>query len=142
MTTVSPPDPAAARAEVARRRAGELQERRQELASGLPATAETAERARLHAEESLQRAMRAHRAVAARHADAGRTHRLAAAAHEQAALLAGDGSGDLHQDAAAAHRAAAAAHDAAALAEMGQAQAHDCDSINSSAPLIPSPSED
>ena len=124
MTTATPsassPDSAAARAEAARRRVGELQARRQELASGSPSNVETAKRARLHAEESLERARRAHRAVAARHMDASATHRRAAAAHEQAAITAGDGSGDAHQDAAQAHRAAAAQHDAAAADQLGE----------------------
>jgi hypothetical protein len=112
----------AARAEAARLRADELQVRRSELASGLPTNTETAGRARLHAEESLQRAKRAHRSAAEGHIDAGAAHRRAAAAHEQAAMLAGDGTGEAHQDAAALHRAAAASHDAAAVdhSEAGQ----------------------
>jgi hypothetical protein len=114
-----------ARAEAAWRRAGELQQRRSELASGLPSDTGTAERARQHAEESLQRAKRAHRAAAARHLDASAAHRRAAAAHEQAAILAGNGSGEAHQDAAARHRAAAEVHEAAAVgqAEAGRATA-------------------
>lgn len=96
MTTASPPasnpDSAAARAEAARRRAGELQDRRQELASGSPVNAETAERARLHAEESLQRAASASRR-----------------------------GGGVHQDAAVAHRALAELHDAADMQQEDKA---------------------
>jgi hypothetical protein len=108
-------DGAAVRGEAARKRAGELQQRRAELASGLPADAATAERARLRAVESLERARRAHRDAAERHLGAGQAHRRAAAVHEQAAMLAGDGEGEAHQDAAELHRAAADKHDAAAV---------------------------
>jgi len=73
-------DAAAARGEAARRRAGQLQQRRAELASGLPSDAETAERARTHALESMERAKRAHR-------DAAEVHRAAAAQHEAAAIV-------------------------------------------------------
>jgi hypothetical protein len=118
MTVVDPGpsnrDPAG-RAETARLRAGELQRRRSELASGLPSNTDTVERARLHAEESLQRAIRAHRSAAEGHLHAGAAHRRAAAAHEQAAMLAGDGAAEAHQDAAELHRAAAASDDAAAV---------------------------
>jgi hypothetical protein len=111
---------AAGRGEAARRRADQLHQRRAELASGGPRNAETAERARLHAVESLERARRAHRDAAARHLDAGAAHRRAAAVHEQAALIAGDGAGEAHQDAAEFHRAEAAMHDAAAIVQAGQ----------------------
>jgi hypothetical protein len=116
-------DAAAARGEAARRRAGQLQQRRAELASGAPANAETAERARLHAAESLERARRAHRDAAVRHLDAGAAHRRAAAVHEQAAMRAGDGDGEAHQDAAEAHRAEAARHDAAAIVQEAEGRA-------------------
>jgi hypothetical protein len=125
MTVVEPGsssrDPAV-RAEAARLRAHQLQLRGSELASGLPANPETVERARLHAEESLQRAIRAHRSAAEGHLDAGAAHRRAAAAHEQAAMLAGNGAGDAHQDAAELHRAAAAGHDAAAVEQDEEAR--------------------
>lgn len=109
------------RGEAARRRIGELQQRRAELAAGMPSSPETAEQARLRALESLERAMKAHHHAAARHLDAGAAHRRAAASHEQAALQAGDGSGEEHQDAAAVHRAEAAIHDAAAAVEAEHA---------------------
>ncbi len=115
-------DPAT-RAEAARRRAQQLQQRRFELASGLPPDAGTLARARAHAEESLQRAKRAHLAAAEGHVHAGAAHRRAAAAHEQAAILAGDGAGEAHQDAAEVHRAAATEHDAAAIEQQQEAQA-------------------
>jgi hypothetical protein len=130
---------AAARGEAARRRISELQQRRAELAAGMPSSPYTAEKARLHALESLERVKKAHRDAAARHLDAGVAHRRAAASHEQAALRAGDNAGEAHQEAAAVHRAAAAVHDAAAVVEgdaetaSGQAWA----SINSKAPETP-----
>lgn len=130
---------AAARGEAARRRIGELQQRRAELAAGIPSSPETVDRARLHALESMERVRQAHRDAAARHLDASVAHRRAAASHEQAALRARDKAGELHQDSAAVHRAAAALHDAAAAIEeereaaCGQARA----SINSSAPETP-----
>jgi hypothetical protein len=111
-----------ARGEAARLRADELQLRRSELGSGQPANAETAERARVHAEESLQRAIRAHHSAAEGHLNAGAAHLRAAAAHEQAAMLAGNGTGDEHQDAAELHRAAAAGHDSAAVDEEDKAR--------------------
>jgi hypothetical protein len=114
-------DAAAARGEAARRRAGQLQQRRAELASGLPSDAASVERARLHVIESLERAQQAHRDAAARHLGAGEAHRRAAATHEQAAMLAGDGSGEAHQDAAESHRAAAAVHEAAAIVQAKEA---------------------
>lgn len=109
-----PREAAVARSEAARMRAAELQQRRFELASGVPPTPETAERARLRAEESLRRARRAHRDAAERHTGAGKAHRQAAAVHEQAALRAGGTAGEAHQDAAAVHRAEATIHDIAA----------------------------
>ena len=130
---------AAVRGEVARRRITELQQRRVELAAGMPASAETVEKARLYALESLERVKQAHHDAAARHLDAGVAHRRAAASHEQAALLACDEAVDAHQDAAAVHRAAAAVHEAAAIVEerseaaCGQGWA----SINSNAPETP-----
>lgn len=42
----------------------------------------------------------------------------AAAAHEQAALLAGDGNGEAHQDAAEHHREEARRHEAARVSEL------------------------
>jgi hypothetical protein len=114
---------AAARGEAARRRINELQQRRAELAAGMPSSPETAERARLHALESLERVRQAHRDASARHLDAGAAHRRAAASHEQAALVARDRAGEDHQDAAAVHRAAAAIHDAAATVEDEHAAA-------------------
>ncbi|MDT5145705.1 MAG: hypothetical protein QOF67_1119 [Mycobacterium sp.] len=114
-------DPAA-RGEAARLRADELQLRRAELGSGLAASAESAERARVYAEESLQRAIGAHRSAAEGHLHAGAAHLRAAAAHEQAAMLAGDGSGEAHQDAAELHRAAAGDHNAAAVDEEDKAR--------------------
>lgn len=127
---------AAARREAARRRIDELQQRRAELAAGMPSSPQTVETARRRALESLERVRQAHRDAAARHLDASAAHRRAAALHEQAALLAGDGPGEQHQDEAAAHRAEAAVHDAAARKEQ-QAEAactQDWGSINSNAP--------
>ncbi|MEM6108402.1 chemotaxis protein CheB [Mycobacterium sp. 050272] len=60
----------AARAEAARRRAAELQRRRQDLAAGLGATAQSVAIARRRAEESLRRAAQAQQA--AKHAAADR----------------------------------------------------------------------
>lgn len=127
---------AVGRGEAARRRMGELQQRKAELAAGMPSSLETAEQARLHALESLVRAKKAHHDAAARHLDAGAAHRRAAASHEQAALLAGDGSADEHQDAAAFHRAEAEIHDAAAVVEAEHAN-QVLASINSNAPETP-----
>lgn len=127
---------AAARGEAARRRIGELQQRRAELAAGMPPSVEAVDRARQHALESLERVRKAHRDVAARHLDAGAAHRRAAASHEQAALSARDSATALHQDAAAVHRAEAAVHDAAATIEYESA-AQVAASINSNAPDIP-----
>jgi hypothetical protein len=107
-------DSASTRGEAARARADELRQRRADLVRGIPSTAQTAETARLRAQQSLERAESANRAAAARHTDAGQAHRAAAAVHEQAAIRAGDGSGEAHQDAAEKHRVAAAQHDAAA----------------------------
>jgi two-component system, chemotaxis family, protein-glutamate methylesterase/glutaminase len=59
------PNNAAARAEIARRRAAELRRRRQDLPSGLGATAETVARARHRAQESRRRAQSAHQAAEA-----------------------------------------------------------------------------
>jgi hypothetical protein len=135
---------AASRGEAARRRIGELQQRRAELAAGMPSSPETVEKARLHARESVRRVRQAHRDASARHLDAGAAHRRAAASHEQAALVARDRASEAHQDAAAVHRAAAAVHDAAASVEEGHAAALDDDrpaqgwaSINSNAPETP-----
>lgn len=130
---------AAARSEAARRRIAELQQRRAELASGMPASPETVNRARLHALESLERVKQAHRDAAARHLDASVAHRRAAASHEQAALCARDRAVELHQDSAAMHRAAAAVHDAAAAVEEEREAscAQGWASINSSAPDTP-----
>ncbi|KUI39460.1 hypothetical protein AU194_18310 [Mycobacterium sp. GA-2829] len=50
--------------------------------------------------------------------EASRVHRSAAAAHEQAALIARDGNADEHQDAAARHRAEAERHEAAAAEDF------------------------
>jgi hypothetical protein len=127
---------AAARGEAARRRISELQQRRAELAAGMPSNAETVEQARLHARESLERVRKAHRDAAARHLDAGTAHRRAAASHEQAALRARDSAIAIHQDAAAVHRAEAAVHDAAAAVEDEHA-AQVWASINSKAPETP-----
>jgi hypothetical protein len=127
---------AAARGESARRRIHELQQRRAELAAGMPCSPQTVEAARLHALDSLERVRQAHRDATARHLEAGAAHRRAAASHEQAALLADDDSGEQHQDAAAAHRAEAAVHDVAARKQQAAEAActQDCGSINSNAP--------
>ena len=62
---------AAARAEIARLRAAELQRRREDLAAGLGVTAQTVATAQLKARESLRRAEQAHQAAeqAARRTD-------------------------------------------------------------------------
>lgn len=108
---------AAARAAAANKRADQLRQRRVELASGMPASVDTVERAQKYALESLERAKRAHRDAAVRHLDAGAAHRRAAAIHEQAAVWADDDTADAHQEAAASHRAAASYHEAAAVQE-------------------------
>jgi hypothetical protein len=108
---------AVARGEAARRRVSELRQRRAELAAGIRSNAETAERARVHALESLERVRQAHRDAVARHLDAGAAYRRAAALHEQIALVARDRASEEHQDAAAMHRAAAEVHEAAARVE-------------------------
>lgn len=140
MTTAEPGaagrEAAAGRGEAARRRIAELQQRRAELAAGMPSSPETAEQARLHALESLERVLKAHDDAAARHLDAGAAHRRAAATHEQAALQAGDGRGEEHQDAAAIHRAEGAIHDAAAVVEAEHAS-QVWASINNNAPETP-----
>ncbi|WIM85866.1 hypothetical protein PT015_13005 [Candidatus Mycobacterium wuenschmannii] len=130
---------AAARGEAARRRIGELQQRRAELAAGIPATLESVQQARQHAVESLERVKQAHRDAAARHLDASAAHRRAAASHEQAALRASGKTVEGHQDASAVHRAAAAVHDAAAIVEdeAGEAAGQGWASINSNAPETP-----
>lgn len=112
------------RGEIAGRRAEQLNARRQELADGTPPSIGSADAARLHAEESLERARSAHRASAERHVEAGNAHRQAAAVHEQAAMLADDGEGDFHQDAAARHRGQAVVHDAAATVEQEKGTPH------------------
>jgi two-component system chemotaxis response regulator CheB len=61
-----PGDDAAARGEAARRRAAELQQRREELASGMLSTAQTVATARSRAQEAARRAETA-RQVAAQH---------------------------------------------------------------------------
>lgn len=111
------------RGERARARAQELEERRADLANGLPVTEQAVQRAHLRAEEALKRAEEAHHASAQRHVDAGRAHRRAAAAHEQAAIRAGDGSGDAHQEAAEHHRDEADRHDHAAVDETAAEEA-------------------
>jgi hypothetical protein len=138
MTAATPAgrEAAGSRGEAARRRISELQQRRAELAAGLPSSPELVQQARLHALEALERVRKAHRDAAARHLDAGAAHRRAAASHEQAALVAGERAGEAHQDAAAVHRAAAAFHDAAALVEE-EACAQAWASINSNAPETP-----
>jgi hypothetical protein len=138
MTTAEPAgrEAVASRSEAARRRISELQQRRAELAAGLPSSPELAEQARLHALEALERVRQAHRDAAARHLDAGAAHRRAAASHEQAALVARERAGEAHQDAAAIHRAEGAIHDAAAAVEeeaCAQARA----SIKSNTPETP-----
>jgi two-component system chemotaxis response regulator CheB len=67
-------DGAARRGEVARARVAELRRRREELAAGRGATAQTVATARLRAAESLRRAQIAHQAAAhaAAKADSGR----------------------------------------------------------------------
>ncbi|HEX2285456.1 MAG TPA: hypothetical protein VHI10_11665, partial [Mycobacterium sp.] len=78
MTMPVPDDDAAAevtpadRSELARTRADELRERTADLLTGVGATAETAEQARVRAEQALDRARNAHHAAAERHVDAGR----------------------------------------------------------------------
>jgi hypothetical protein len=109
--------PFAARGEVARARAKELEQRRADLANGLPVTGHSVQHAQLRAHEALKRAEEAHHASSQRHIDAGRAHRRAAATHEQAAMLADDGSGDSHQQAAEHHRDEAERHEQAAVDE-------------------------
>jgi hypothetical protein len=111
----------ASRGELARRRANELQHRRQELANGVSPSAKSVEIARHRAVESSQRAIAAHRASAARHLEAGEAHRIAAALHEQAAMRAGDRESEIHQAAAERHRAQAALHERASKVEQGAA---------------------
>jgi hypothetical protein len=53
--------------------------------------------------------------------EAGHAHRRAAAIHEQAAMLAGDGEAEVHQDSAEHHRAEAVLHEAAALLDLKEA---------------------
>jgi hypothetical protein len=107
----------AARGDRARARAKELEQRRADLADGLPVTEQAVKRAHHRAGEALKRAEEAHHASAQRHIDAGQAHRRAAAAHEQAAMLAGDDSGEAHQDAAEHHRDEATRHERAAVDE-------------------------
>jgi hypothetical protein len=107
----------AARGDRARARAEELEQRRTELADGLPVTEQAVKQAHDRAGEALKRAEEAHYASAQRHIDAGRAHRSAAAAHEQAAMLAGDDSGEAHQAAAEHHRDEATRHERAAIDE-------------------------
>src|SRR5262245_3599688 len=73
----------AARAEVARLRTAELRRRRQELAAGRGATAQTVATARRRAEESLRRAQQAHRAAAEHRAARLRLNDLAHHFHKQ-----------------------------------------------------------
>ncbi|BBX13908.1 hypothetical protein MNVM_29890 [Mycobacterium novum] len=72
------PSAAAARGELARLRADELQRRRDELAAGLTVTAYHAGIARQRADASRARAGQAHRDAAARHLDAVSAHLRAA----------------------------------------------------------------
>jgi hypothetical protein len=127
MATESLPDDGDAsfadRGDRARARAKELQERRADLAGGLPVTERAVEHAHQRAEEALKRAEEAHHASAQRHIDASRAHRRAAAAHEQAAMLADDGSGEVHQDAAEHHRDEATRHERAALEQAAAEEA-------------------
>lgn len=124
------------RGEAARRRIDELQQRRAELAAGIPSSAETVRLALRHAHDSLERVRRAYLDAAARHLDAGAAHRRAAASHEQAALFARDPTDESHQDAAAMHRAEAAIHEAAAIVD-GEHAAQVWASINNTAPALP-----
>ncbi|HZX54185.1 MAG TPA: hypothetical protein VFE86_05870 [Ilumatobacteraceae bacterium] len=122
MATESLPD-FAARGDRARARAEELEQRRADLADGLPVTERAVEHAHQRAEEALKRAEEAHHASAQRHIDASRAHRRAAAAHEQAAMLAGDGPGEVYQDAAEHHRDEATRHERAALEQAAAEEA-------------------
>jgi hypothetical protein len=60
-----------ARADAARLRVNELQQRRSELARGIAPTAQDVAYAKLRAKESLRHAYAAHLASAQRHAEAG-----------------------------------------------------------------------
>lgn len=132
------PSAAAARGELARQRAADLQRRREELAAGIAVSPENAGTARRRADESRERAERAHRDAAERHLEAVEAHLKAAAAHEQAALLAGNGDGEAHLDAAEGHRAEAQLHRLAAAEQSRAEQAdHDRASISNSAPFTP-----
>ena len=97
----------------ARDRAAELRRRGGELAAGRPVTPEDVVRARQHADESRDRAGRAHLAAAEHHDQAARAHRSAAATHEQAMVM-GVGDDATHQSAAERHRNAAEADEHAA----------------------------
>jgi hypothetical protein len=113
----------ASRGDRARARAEELEQRRADLADGLPVTEQAVKRAHQRDGEALKRAEEAHHASAQRHIDAGRAHRRAGAAHEQAAMLAGDSSDDAHQEAAEHHRDEATRHERAAVDEAAAEKA-------------------
>jgi hypothetical protein len=117
----NPPESPTSRAATAKARADELQQRRSELARGMPSNPESLLLARQRADEAMNRARLAHAAAAAKHVEAGDAHRRAAAAHEEAAMRAGDNAGAAHQDAAARHRDLAHRHDEAAEADLSHA---------------------
>jgi hypothetical protein len=118
-------DAAARRAEDARTRLGEIEQRLRSLRAQLAAEAgadewlshaeEAAERATGYRIESSQRARRAREAMARAYEEAARAHEAAAAAHDQAA--AGVGDVEAHERLSRSHRENAAADRAAGAAE-------------------------
>ncbi|MGW0454795.1 MULTISPECIES: hypothetical protein [Gordonia] len=78
----------------------QLKRRRQRLADGEPATAETAAAAAAHARESMTRAVAAHASAAQRHDDAVLAHERAASIHAMAAERSAPGRGLVHRESA------------------------------------------